>query len=273
MIRFLTTTLPCLYLALAGMCAGAFFSAREARLSRTRWVLTALTIALHLGLLFARWQAAEGKPEFGGWHSLSPLALVVTLMFATLRKRETGSLGTGAVVFAIVFVLQWASSSFADPLAQTEQTRPAVFYLVHVASILVASAALMLSGIHGLLYLLLYRTMRQRKFGRVFDGLPSLSELARLMRWSAGIAFVWLLVGVNGGIWWAHTSAVPGFNYRDPLVLILVALMVHFGVIAASSSIPGLTARRASFAATLGLVALAISLGFALLPMGFHAAP
>lgn len=273
MTQFLTTTLPCLYLALAGMCAGAFLSTRGVRMTRTRRALVALALVLHAWLLLSRWQDADGMPEFGGWHSLSPLALVVVAMFAALGQRERGGLGTSAVVYSIVFVLQWASASFGDPLARADEARPAMFYLVHVASILVASAALILSGIHGLLYLLLYRTMRQRKFGRLFEGLPSLSELARQMRRAAAIAFVWLLIGVNGGIWWAHTSKVTGFNYRDPLVLILIALMAHFGVVAASGSIPGITARRASWAATVGLFALAVSLGFSLLPHGFHAAP
>lgn len=272
MIQFLTTTLPCVYLALAGMCAGAFLSTRGAKLATTRRVLLALAIVLHGLLLALRWDAVGGVPELGGWHSLSPLALVTVLMFAALGQREHGGLGTSALVFAIVFVLQWAASSFADLIPRAGEPRPAAFYVVHVASILVASSALILSGVHGLLYLLLYRSMRQRRFGRLFSGLPSLGELARQMRKAAGIAFVLLLVGVNGGIWWAHASEVSGFHYSDPLVLILSLLMVHFGIVALSGSIPGITARRASVAATIGLFALMVSLGFSLVPHGFHAA-
>ncbi len=270
MIQFLSVTLPCLYLALAGMCAGAFFSQREIGLSVARRSVLGIALAAHVGLISARFAAVDGMPQLGGWLALSPLALVVVVMFLGLGQREKGGLATSAMVYSLCFLLQWGSSAFGELSVGAADDRPAAFYGVHVASILVASAALVLSGVHGALYLALYRTMRQRKFGRVFDGLPSLGELARQMRRAAAIAFVLLAVGVNGGIWWAHASHVPGFHYRDPLVLLLIALMVHFGVVAFSGVIPGLTAKRASWAAALGLIALLVSLGFSLLPHGFH---
>jgi hypothetical protein len=112
--------------------------------------------------------------------------------------------------------------------------------------------------------------MRRRRFGPLFDALPSLDQLARRMRRAAGFACLLLAVGVNAGIWWAHRADVPGFSYRDPFVLALIALMLHFGLVAASGFIPFLTARRASLAAVSGLALLLAALGYSLLPRSFH---
>ena len=272
-IQLLSVTVPCLYLALAGMCTGAFLAERESRLDRVRLVLLLVALAAHAGLILARFGAVEGVPQLSGWLALSPLALVIVAMFLALGQREKGGLGTGAFVYGLAFLLQLFSSAFGslEPLPADE--RPPAFYGLHVASILVASAALALSGVHGLLYLLLFRQMRHRQFGKLFAGLPSLGELARQMRRAALIAFVLLAVGVNGGIWWAHAADIEGFRYSDPLVLILSGLMVHFGLIAFSGSIAAISARRASWAATAGLVLLLVSLAFSLLPSSFHGAP
>jgi hypothetical protein len=49
-------------------------------------------------------------------------------------------------------------------------------------------------------------------------------------------------------------------------------LWLHFGVVAFSQKIPGLGARRASFAAAGGLLAALLSLLLVLLPHHFHGA-
>jgi hypothetical protein len=67
---------------------------------------------------------------------------------------------------------------------------------------------------------------------------------------------------------------VPGFSYTDPFVLVMLALVVHFGIVALSGRIPGLTARRAALAATGGLVLMVASLlVLQIARAGFHAAP
>jgi ABC-type uncharacterized transport system permease subunit len=134
-----------------------------------------------------------------------------------------------------------------------------------------AAAALILSGVHGILYLLLYRQMRARRFGLLFAHLPDLDVLARMTRSSALSGFLFLTVGVNVGIAMAHAEKSEGFRYAQPEVLLSIVLWIHFGVIAFSRHIRGFSARRASFAAAGGLVALLLSLMLILFPgISFH---
>ena len=270
MIQALSTLLPCLYLGLVGLCWSAFRAADETRLLGARRVLLLGVLAAHTALLAARFAAVPGMPFLGGFAALSPLALAIALLHAWFARVERGQAASAAITYAAAFLLQLLSSAFAPLEVIEAHARPPLFYALHVGSALIASAALAISGIDGVLYLMLYRQMRRRRFGPLFDALPSLDQLARRMRRAAGFACLLLAVGVNAGIWWAHRAEVPGFTYRDPFVLALIGLMLHFGLVATSGWIPFLTARRASLAAVSGLALLLAALGYSLLPRSFH---
>jgi ABC-type uncharacterized transport system permease subunit len=270
MIQALSTLLPCCYLALVGLCAAAFVTSEERRYLLTRRGLLILTLGLHVGLIAARSAAVPGMPSMGGFTALSPLAFAIASLHAWFARVERGQAGSATITYAVACLLQLVSSAFAPLEVLPAHDRPALFYALHVSSVLVASAALAISGIDGVLYLTLYRQMRLRRFGPLFESLPSLDQLASRMRRAALFACLFLAIGVNAGIWWAHRAKVTGFSYQDPFVLGLIALMLHFGLVACSRRIPFLTARRASMAAVGGLILLVVSLGYSLLPQGFH---
>lgn len=259
MIQALTAVLPAAYLAVTFLYLLDFLVAREGVLLRARRIGLVAVVALHAGLFAARTVAAGAFPQIGGWTSLSALALCLVSLHLWTTARVVHP-GTGLIVFGVATLLQLASSALAPLASLPADDRPWPFYLFHVGSILIASAALVLSGIYGGLYLALFRRMRQRRFGPLFENLPSLEELIRVTRRAALAAFALLAVGVNAGIWWAHSAAIEGFSYTDPMVLALLALLLHFGVVAFSGHIPGLTARRASWAAAGGFLLLVLSL-------------
>jgi hypothetical protein len=94
-----------------------------------------------------------------------------------------------------------------------------------------------------------------------------------MTRRAALSGFVFLTIGLNLGFFVAHRDHVDGFGYTDPHVLLTLFLWVHFGIVAFSGRIPGLSARRASLAASAGLVALVLALFVTLFPsITFHSA-
>jgi HemX protein len=271
-IQALTVLVPVAYFQATFLFLLDFLVERRGtHVAARRWVVAA-ALALHGGLFAARAVEAGGLPDLGGWTALSAVALCLVLLHLwTARGRHAG---TGLLIFTAAGTLQLLASALGPLEAHLAPDRPAAFYLVHVFSILVASAALVLSGLYGLLYLLLYRSLRQRRFGPLFDGLPSLEDLARSTRRGALAAFVLLAIGINGGIWWAHAAQVPGFGYTDPLVLVLLGLMLHFGLVSGSGHIPGLTARHASLAAAGGFTLLLVSLvAMQVVRISFHEHP
>jgi ABC-type uncharacterized transport system permease subunit len=229
-------------------------------------------VLAHAALVALRWEA-DGGTSLAGWGSLSAIALATALLWVWMARAERVH-GTGALVVTCVFALQLAASALAapDPVSHLDgaDAGSQTVNLVHALTGVGATATLALSGLHGLLYLLVYRGMRQRSFD-VLSRLPPLDDLARLTRRAAFAGFLLLAVGVNFGIWLAHKESVRGFSYTDPFVVVMLFLWVHFGIVAFSRRIPGFTARRASWAAAAGFLLLVASLVVSILPrLSFH---
>jgi ABC-type uncharacterized transport system permease subunit len=227
-----------------------------------------------------RAQALGHFPVSDVWSTLSAVALGAAALqtwisrasrSATPNGEVPSHAGTGGVVLGLVFVLQLIASAFAPIDVVPRSEGMGAFQILHVATSVLAAAALVLSGVHGILYLVLFREMRERRFGALFAHLPNLDVLARMTRSAALSGFLFLTIGLNVGIAIAHAEASPGFRYGTPEVLLSLVLWVHFGVIAFSRYIRGFSARRASFAAAGGLVALLLSLVLILFPgVSFH---
>lgn len=263
MQQLLAVLSPLAYLVAVGFYRRDLDTADEPGKRRKRGVWVALAFGLHTALIGWLIHAAGGVPSLGFFSFLSALAYAIVLFYGLLLVRgEARGPGIGSVVISTAFVLHTAGMSLGDLEPSTDPSHSALFLALHVLCILVASAALVLSGIFGVLYLTLYRRLREHKVGRLFAALPSLSELAGLMRRTALVAAALLLLATNGGIWWAHAVGVEHFSYAEPFVWVILSLSLYFALIGSSGRIPWITARRASIAATLGLFILAIGLAF-----------
>lgn len=273
MIQLLTVLLPTAYLAVLLAYAHDFRAQSEDRHTRLRRIYFYATLTLHAGLFAAYVHSVDGAPQFDRFHVVSALGLVTGLLYAVVGEgadsTRQGRAGVGLFVVALVFGLQLIASALG-PLTVEPYRADSTFYILHVGTILLASASLALSGTYGGLYLLLYRQMRGKRFGPLYRSLPSLSELASQTRRASAFACGLLFLGVNGGIAWAHARNVPEFSYSHPLVLIALGLCAHFALVAFSRHLPGMNPRRASYAATLGLVVFLASLYHALAPGKFN---
>ncbi len=266
-LQALSVALPVAYLLAAFLYAMDFGAPRAPRVVGLRRAALAAAAAMHVGLFVVRGEQAGGFPRLDTWAAVSAIALCTVLLFAGVSF-NVAQKSIGGVVLGIVFAMQLVSSCFA-PLYSTSRATDLVT-LVHVATSTLASSAVVLSGILGGLYLLLYRQMRRRSFGALFRQLPDLQTLAHLTRRSALAGFLLLTIGLNVGIGWAHAEALAGFSYTDPYVLLVMALWIHFGIVAFSRWIPGLTAWRASFAAAAGFVVLLLAVLLTLTRATFH---
>jgi len=263
-IQALTVLLPIGYLSIA-----LLYSVEKRSPLRRGWILVVLL--LH-GLLFGlKWQAMQHFPVVGRWSVFSAQAWLLAVLYLWIRFRVHHS-GTASLVFGVTFLLQlWASCLEPLPVHPPFESTGSTILAVHVLTSLVASSTLVLSGIHGVLYLVVYKTMQRRQYSAFVQRLPDLQLLSSMTRGAALAGFVLLGVGLNMGIWWAHSAGVSGFSYRDPFVVGMIGLWLHFGLVAFSGSIPGLNARRASWAATFGfLFMLAGAVAAALPNVSFH---
>lgn len=268
-IQALGVLLPVLYALCALLHGVAFAAQRSPAFAELRRSLLRAALAVHVVYFVLRGMAIDQFPVNDLWITVSAIAFSTAAFYAAIA-RITGHAGSGGVALGLVFLAQLMASGLGSFVPHARVGGMGAWAISHIAMSAIAAAALVLSGVHGLLYLLLYNEMRERRFGRWFDHLPDLDVLAKMTRRAALIGFIGLTVGLNVGIGLAHAENLPGFDYRNPEVLLSLLLWVHFGVIAFSEKIRGFGARRASYAAAGGLVALLLSMFLVLLPHSFH---
>lgn len=271
LIRLLLVLLPVGYYALARHDAARFRgeASREPS-TRSRRLLVATVLATHALLLsviamtdglFARTPGADAG-------TLLAFALAAIYLWVEMRTRAHH---LGVFVFCAAFAVQLVASTVALGPATIPNTARGPLWTVHIATIVLATATLLLSGCFGLVYLTLERQMRRQTFGLLYGRLPNLGDLAAMNRGAASIGFVFMTIGLNLGIWLAHDSAAPGFSYRDPKVVATLGLWVLFGVIALSRWVRFLTGRMAAVAAGWGLGLVVITWLISVLPgITFH---
>jgi len=271
LVQALNVFLPLGYLVATVLHGMAFAGERAPALASQRRALLPAVLVAHAGLFVVHARGMRVFPVHGTWLMISAIAFATALLFLLVARKNRQET-VGAIVLLLVTALQAIASAFG-PMQLVAETSPSgAFRVLHVLTSVIASAALLLSGIYGFLHIVLYRQLRQRTFGTLFRQLPDLAVLARVLRRSALAGFLFLTVGLNVGIGMAHAMKTEGFQYRDPQVLLTLALWIHFGVIAFSQRIRGLSARRASFAAAAGLVTLIAVLFLTLIPaLTFHA--
>lgn len=266
----LIVLLPCGYLLSAMLHGIAFAGERGTAVATLRvWTLRS-TIALHAVYFLMRGLQMHGFPINDLASSVSSIAFASALLYGGLA-RSVKHAGSGGIVLGLVFLAQLLASAFGTVQVEVRKEPLGNPQLLHILLMVLALAAVVISGVHGALYMLLLRSMKRREFGGRLSHLPDLELLARIMRGAALVGFVCLTIGMNVGIYLAHREALPGFAYRQGEVLLTMVLWLHFGAISFSRYIKGFNARRASLAASVGLGLLLLSSVLILFPgLVFH---
>ncbi len=146
---------------------------------------------------------------------ISAVGLSVALVHVVLEGR-VGSRTTGVFPASIVLVLVVVSSAL-DLLGPAPDL-PRWSTAVHVAGAILAYAGLLLSSLYGTLFLMQQRAMRSRRFGLLWQRLPSLELLDQFSVRSLVAAAIFLTLTIGFG----HvvgTAPDLAFAYSDPKIM------------------------------------------------------
>jgi ABC-type transport system involved in cytochrome c biogenesis permease subunit len=251
-VTILIATALLLYLSASGMLAASFAGGRVPA-PRAGVMLTASAVLLH-GIGLAAFTARHAElPLVGLAPSLCTLAFLIAIfLFANTIASESRSVGLVlvpliAVLLAIALVLGIA------PTGQPLAFRGAWFAL-HVVLAFIGYAGLAIAFGAGVLYLLQFRELKDKRLGRVFRFFPSLPVLDKLGRRGVAIGFPALTLALLLG--WAWTVRFQrSLATENPQVIWGIITWVTFVVLLGVrfSRAPG-TERRAAFANMMGFV-------------------
>jgi ABC-type uncharacterized transport system permease subunit len=178
---------------------------------RAALVAFCVGLVLHLVAIVEASQAAKHFPPLGFYNSISLCAFLFGLLFLFLyRKYRFESLGVA--LFPLVFVMT-AVASIKSPVGPwTDPAARDTSLIVHILLVLLGYAALVLTALASLLYLIQERHLKRKKSMALLEKLPPLGTLDGIISKSMGFGFVFMTVGVVTGA----TFIEAGPKWMDP---------------------------------------------------------
>ena len=225
-IRLLATLLPILY-ALVSLSYVLVFFRNDALARRVAPGALAGTLALHVVYLTLLAVHQDRVPIATSFESLSALALAIGIVYL-VQERRSGTPYTGFVFVPLVFACQLLASAFASPRVEVNPVLQSPLFGIHIGAALLGYAAFAASAIFGILYVLLYHSLKAHRFGLIYERLPSLEVLAAMNVRAAAFGLGCLTLAIVVGAWWSH-GLYPNF-WQDPKLWLSVLAWVIYAL-------------------------------------------
>ena len=230
LIHTLNNLLPILYLATYTLYVLNFWQNKK-ELSLAKRLLLFITILFHFSYLIFRTIEFNHAPITTIFEIFTLLALAITFSYYIIELL-TEIRTTGIFILFISVIFQVVSSVFIKDLEEVKEILRSPFLGIHVFSALAGYAGITFSAIYGVLYLLLYKQIKEHRFGLLFNRLPNLEILEKLSVISAIIGLIMLTIAIIIGMIWLP-QAFTNPSYFDPKLIatILVWFLYLAGLI------------------------------------------
>jgi ABC-type uncharacterized transport system permease subunit len=221
---------------------------RRDRVFRVAIVAFYTGVVIHIVSIVEQTAAAARFPANDFFQSVSLCALLFALLFLFLYWRY-GYESLAVFIFPLVFLLTLVGE-LGSPVSPWSDSRVrSAWLIVHVVLVLVGYAALLLTAVTSILYLVRERQLKTKHSGGT---LPPLGTLDALMSRALSIGFVFITLAVIAGSTWA--SIESGTRWiSDPRIIISLVTWVLYLVIVFFRVTAGWRGRRAAVM-VLGLV-------------------
>ena len=186
-------------------------------------------------------------------HAESAMALLIGcgFMFLFVRYRATSP---GIFMFPLMFFLTFASEIAQRPPASNSPMVRSWLIPVHVSLLLIGYAALFLSFISSLLYIVQARNLKVKSPSSLFSRLPALEVIDQIGYKSLLFGFPFMTFGLIAGSVVAQAK-IGAEYFLDPKVLLSILMWGVYMVLLYTRWSSGWRGRRAAYLATFAFVA------------------
>jgi ABC-type uncharacterized transport system permease subunit len=219
----------------------------------------------HTVYLWYQATSAAGSPlsSTQDWYLVAAWVLAATYVYLTCYHPKAAF---GVFILPLVLALIGVGTFWADPEPYAREPASRAWGVLHGASILLATVAMLAAFAAGLMYLRQTRRLKRKLPPRRGLRLPSLEWLRRANSWAIGVAVLTLGIGILSGMVLNLYNYGPGTEHlpwNDPVVL---STLVMFGWLLASAGIgvfyrPAREGRKVAFLTMLSFLFLVIALG------------
>jgi ABC-type uncharacterized transport system permease subunit len=199
------------------------------RVFRVAMVAFFTGVVVHMVSIVEHTIATSRVPANDFFESASLCALLIGLLFLFLYWRY-GYESLAVFIFPMVFVLTLVGE-LGSPVAQWSDERVrGAWLLVHVVLVLIGYAALLLTAVTSIMYLIRERQLKTKKAG-ASKSLPPLGTLDALMSRALSIGFVFITLAVIAGSTWASIDVGPGWIKNPRIIISLLTWGLYLVVV------------------------------------------
>lgn len=190
---------------------------------RRQNVYGAALVAFRIGVVLHAVALVELKLAYGrlpldsGYETLSLCAFLIALVFLLVEWRYHFA-GTAVALFPLVFLMT-TIAALEQPVASWPNVgvRDA-WLIVHIVLVLAGYAALLLTAVASVFYLIQERRLKTKRGSGILEKLPPLATLDNLISVSMGLGFILLTLGVVFAITWAFVESGTTRWIGDPAI-------------------------------------------------------
>ena len=199
-------------------------------------------------------RAAGRIPVENFFQTLSLCAFLIAVLFLAVEwKYQFAS--TAVAHFPLVFVMT-LFAALEKPVPTLSDTWVRETWLaVHIVLVLAGYAALLLTSVASILYLIQERRLKTKRPARILETLPPLATLDNLIGGSLGVAFVLITLGVTLVITWAFVYSGTAW-LGDPRITVS---MITWALLLAATYLRASAGWRGRKVAVMSLVVLGCS--------------
>jgi len=186
-----------------------------------------IPLAIVLGMHAAR---SGLLPVFGRFEAVCFYVLITTAAYLRMTSHRRMQ-GVAAILAPyLTCMLLWAVSAVGRA-PDVPLSRHPTWLGLHACTAFVAYALFSLAGLLAVIYLVQDRNLKQKRLGALFNRLPALEALDRLMSFHVGLAFLVLTISMGiGFIMVRHSGSMQGW-LTDPKVAATLVTWAFYAVL------------------------------------------
>jgi ABC-type transport system involved in cytochrome c biogenesis permease subunit len=160
-------------------------------------------VVLH-GVAIVELAMAEGRlpvEDFYGTINLCAFLVALVFLFVDWRYRFAS---TSVALFPLVFLMTLVAGMRQPVSAWSDVRVRDAWLIVHIVLVLAGYAALLLTAVCSIFYLVQERRLKTKRSQTLLEKLPPLGTLDDLISSSMGFGFIFITLGVVFGVMWAY---------------------------------------------------------------------
>ena len=245
-----------LYLFVSVLC-GIMFKSKNTELRLPVRVFAINAVVVHLLYLLQIVIQFKRLPLASVFEALTFMAFILAVIYIFIQytSRETG---TGIFVYPVIFILQVIAASNLISVENFNPVLASPYFALHTVPSILGYAAFLISMKYSAMYLMMNNQIQTKKFGLIYEKLPSLDGLDRLNKKAVLTGFCLLTIGIVTGMIWAET-VWKDQNFLNPKVVASFVIWIVYGVSIQMRYLKGWQGKRAAFISVLGGMFLLLS--------------